>query len=334
VVIESRAPSGVKLTAIAAAVLGLVAATAVVGYFNFGSVLAAMKPIGVGGFAVVIAAQLALFIPLGLSWWLVSSERLSLAPAFMWARLMREAASDVLPFSHLGAVLISTRAAVLGGVSAATASGACVVDITFEIVAQLIYTLFGVAWLAHHLGFARGDHSLIVPIMAGVAIATLMVAGFIAVQRKGLRAVEGLIGRLIPSAAKQAAAVTAVVEQAHGQPLRLLTSLGLHVFSWVASAGGTWLILGFIGHPIDFVSVCAIESLLFAIRNAAFIVPSGLGVQEGAYALIGPLFGLPAESALALSLLKRARDIGIGVPMLLVWQLVESRKTLRGAMAR
>lgn len=52
-------------------------------------------------------------------------------------------------------------------------------------------------------------------------------------------------------------------------------------------------------------------------------------VQEGAYALLGPLFGLPVEAALALSLLKRARDITIGVPVLLSWQLVESRRRLR-----
>jgi uncharacterized membrane protein YbhN (UPF0104 family) len=82
------------------------------------------------------------------------------------------------------------------------------------------------------------------------------------------------------------------------------------------------------GHPLPFVSVVAIESLLFAARNAAFVVPSGLGVQEGVYALLGPLFGLPSEAALALSLLKRARDIAVGVPVLLSWQLVEGRRTL------
>jgi uncharacterized membrane protein YbhN (UPF0104 family) len=74
------------------------------------------------------------------------------------------------------------------------------------------------------------------------------------------------------------------------------------------------------------VSVVAIESLLFAIRNAAFVMPGGLGVQEGAYVLIGPLFGLPAEAALALSLLKRARDIVIAVPALIIWQLMEQRR--------
>jgi uncharacterized membrane protein YbhN (UPF0104 family) len=77
----------------------------------------------------------------------------------------------------------------------------------------------------------------------------------------------------------------------------------------------------------------AIESLLFAIRNAAFMVPSGLGVQEGAYALLGPLFGLPPEAALALSLLKRARDVAIGVPVLLSWQILEGKRRLSESAA-
>jgi len=54
-----------------------------------------------------------------------------------------------------------------------------------------------------------------------------------------------------------------------------------------------------------------------------FVAPAGLGVQEGTYALVGPLFGLPAEAGLALSLLKRGRDLVVGVPTLLAWQAVE-----------
>jgi hypothetical protein len=37
-------------------------------------------------------------------------------------------------------------------------------------------------------------------------------------------------------------------------------------------------------------------------------VPNAVGVQEGAYILLGAIFGLSAETVLALSLLKRARD--------------------------
>ncbi len=321
-----------RAAAIAAAVIGLFVATAVIGYFNVGDILAAMRPIGVAGFMAVIAAQLALFIPLGLAWWLVApGETIGRAPVFAWGRLMREAASDVLPFSQLGGLVIAARAAVLGGTSTAVAFGSSLVDTTVEIVAQLIYTLVGVALLAHRLGFAARGDRLLFSIAAGLLVAAALVGLLIALQRRGLNLMERLFHRLAPSAGHHATAVAKVVETATDEPLRLWAGLGLHVFAWFGAAGGTWLILLLIDRPLPFTSVAAIESLMFAIRNAAFVAPSGLGVQEGAYALLGPLFGLPVEAALALSLLKRARDIAVGVPMLLSWQLVESRRRLRDA---
>jgi len=66
-----------------------------------------------------------------------------------------------------------------------------------------------------------------------------------------------------------------------------------------------------------------IESLLYAIRTVAFAIPNAVGVQEGAYILLGGSFGLTPEMGLALSLLKRARDLAIGLPALGVWQALE-----------
>jgi putative membrane protein len=328
---RSTAAARGRATAVIAAVIGLFIATAIISYFNVGAVLAAIRPIGVRGFAVAVAAQLILFVPLGLAWWLAAPGAGKGPGVFMWGRLTREAAADVLPFSQLGGIVLAARIAVLGGVVSTTAFGGIVVDISFEMIAQLIYTLFGVALLVHHLGFGAGNDRLLALLLAGLVLGAIMVASFIATQRRGLQLVERMIDRLVPAAAGHTAALTQAVEAAYARPLRLWGCLALHVFSWFGSAAGTWLILRFINHPLPYLSVAAIESVLFAVRNAAFIVPSGLGVQEGAYALLGPLFGLPAEAALALSLLKRARDIVIGVPLLLVWQFVESRRAMPGA---
>ncbi len=42
--------------------------------------------------------------------------------------------------------------------------------------------------------------------------------------------------------------------------------------------------------------------------------------------MLAPLFGLPPEMGIAVSLLKRAREIVLGVPALIYWQGFESRK--------
>jgi uncharacterized membrane protein YbhN (UPF0104 family) len=69
-----------------------------------------------------------------------------------------------------------------------------------------------------------------------------------------------------------------------------------------------------------------------AVRSVAFAVPGALGVQEGAYVVIGLLFGLSPQDALALSLLKRARDLVIGAPALVIWQVMEGRRLLRPSL--
>jgi hypothetical protein len=60
-------------------------------------------------------------------------------------------------------------------------------------------------------------------------------------------------------------------------------------------------------------------------------VPAALGIQEGAYVVLGGLFGISPEVALALSLLKRARSLLLGVPPLLLWQVAEGRLLWRRA---
>jgi hypothetical protein len=85
----------------------------------------------------------------------------------------------------------------------------------------------------------------------------------------------------------------------------------------------------FADRALPFGEVLVIESLLYAIRTFAFAIPNAVGVQEGAYILVGTAFGLTPEMALALSLLKRARDLAIGLPALGIWQIAEGGRLWR-----
>jgi hypothetical protein len=98
-----------------------------------------------------------------------------------------------------------------------------------------------------------------------------------------------------------------------------------------ASAAEAWLALRLAGAPLGFGPVLTIKGLLYAIRSVAFAVPNAVGVQEGAYILLGAEFGVTPDLALALSLLKRARDLVIGLPALAVWQWAETGHIWRRA---
>jgi hypothetical protein len=54
-----------------------------------------------------------------------------------------------------------------------------------------------------------------------------------------------------------------------------------------------------------------------------------LGLLEGSFVVFGALFGLPADTALAISLSKRVRELALGLPGLFVWHWIEGHHLLR-----
>jgi uncharacterized membrane protein YbhN (UPF0104 family) len=116
------------------------------------------------------------------------------------------------------------------------------------------------------------------------------------------------------------------LNEVYQRPGGVAASIALHLAAWVVSAVGVWFALRFAGVGIGLGAVLAIESLVCAVRSAGFIAPMAMGVQEAAYSLIGPLFGLPADMAVAVSLIKRASSLTVGVPALVIWQAVEGRR--------
>jgi len=101
------------------------------------------------------------------------------------------------------------------------------------------------------------------------------------------------------------------------------------ISSLVVGSGEIWLALWVLDLPDSFLNALILQSMVLTIRSAAFAVPAGLGVQEGGYLLVGSLLGIPGDGAFALSLVSRAREIGLGIPALIALQAIEARRLLR-----
>ncbi len=115
-------------------------------------------------------------------------------------------------------------------------------------------------------------------------------------------------------------------QRLYGDPPRLLLGTALHLVGWFGTGVCTWISLRLLGHPVDLVHVLALEALLDAVIAAAFVVPGAAGVQEAGYVGLGAVFGVPPEIALSVSLLRRAREISWGLPVLGIWQWQEVRR--------
>jgi putative membrane protein len=310
----------------AAAAIGFAIAVYLVFRVGLTPVLDAVRNVGIGGFAIICGYALALIVVLASGWY-------ALFPApgrkpftdFLVARQIRDSASDVLPFSQLGGIFIGARALSLRGVSAPRAFASAATDVTTELVAQIVFIAIGVAFCAARLRGSQITEDLATGIPIGIVLMVPGIALFIGLQRRGGRLAEIVAGRWIPKALKHAEAFNVAINDFYRSPQRLASSSALHLAGWLASGVGTWITISLMGGRISVLSAIAIEAILSGARSAFVFVPGALGVQEIAYASLAPVFGLPQEIGLAASLLKRARELTIGIPVLLAWQAMEGQ---------
>lgn len=306
---------------------GVALAAVLLGRSELGNIAAALESLGVGGFALVVAVHAALLCGMGLGW---AALARGIHPArwFVWARLVRDGTAEVLPLSQLGGFVFGSRALVLAGSSARFAAASTVVDVTLELAGQLVYTLLGLGLLAWLKPGSAIELPALVALLGMAGLAVL----FVLAQRGGLGAVErtvaGLTRRLFGGQA-QPGSLRETIGDLHRNRSNLVLCGSVHLACWLLVGGETWLMLRLLGAPVGLASALVIDSLLAGLRSMAFMVPQALGVQEGGYMLLGALFGVTPEAALALSLVRRARDLAIGGPVLMAWQWVEGRRALR-----
>jgi putative membrane protein len=318
-----------RLALIVAACLGGLTAIYLVFYIGVDPVMSAIASLGWSGFALLCLMGTGLFALLSVAWFVLMPEGKSASwLTFFWGRTVRDSAAEVLPLSQIGGFVIGARAIILRGVSTADAYGSTVVDVTTEMLAQILFVVMGVILLVRHLGFHSLHSELFGPLLIGPVLAALGAAGFIVVQRKGPAFAESMMARLFPQAVRHAGAFARAISAIYASPGRIVASVAIHFLGWMATALMSWIVVRLIGGHVSYMSIVAIESALSAIRSAAVLVPSAMGVQEATYAMLMPLFGVSSAIGLALSLLKRAVNIAIGIPVLLAWQGMEGRHAL------
>jgi putative membrane protein len=318
----------VKVGVILGALAGLALATGLILHFGWRQVGDAALATGWQGLAAITAIYCVCLLISGLAWRAVLLDAPRNATlACLWGRWLRESIGNLIAVLPTAGELAGARELTLHGVRPGMAGASTIVDLTMELLSQIAFTLFGLAlFLTWYPGREIGAW-----LVSGLAISVLAAAGFILAQRKGLfdlleKLPERLDLKWAWKALPEDEGVQAGIHTIYRHHRRISTGAALHLAGWVVGAGEAWVGLWFMGHALLWSEVLILESLAFALRTAAFVVPARLGVQEAGYIVLGALFGLSPEVALALSLLKRAREIATGLPCLIIWQGLEARR--------
>ncbi len=297
--------------------LGAAAAVAASVYADAAAVARALEGLRITGLLLIVLLHLPVVCLLGFAWRLVAGTHPPASRSrFLWARLVRDAGAEVLPFSQLGGFVLALSA--LGRERLIVARGAVsmTIDLTIEFAAKLPYVLAGLLALLELA--PRSDLSRPLSIALGVS-AAVVVLPLLARRRLATRleALAGAIKARWPSLRSLdfSAAGSDIHTTFKGllrQRGRLFAGFALHVGCWFLGAAETWVVFHLLGSHPSLLQALAIDSAVAGLRTFGFMIPAAAGVQEASYLLAAGVFGIPPARAIAASFARRARDLALG----------------------
>lgn len=239
-------------------------------------------------------------------------------------RWIGEAVNSLLPTAQIGGDLVRAQLLAAQGVDGGAAAAAMLADIAVGTLTQGLFGIAGLLAFARDLGGAPGR---------SIGLGSLFLLGAAVVMLGVLHVGAGRVLARVPFAVRLSAraktlaggiaATDAGMRALTSRPHALVASAAWHLAGWFSHVGETWLVLALCGARVSFTAALAIEALSATARAGAFFLPGGIGVQEGIIVYLSRRLGVPLEQALALALVKRFREIAVGLPGLAAWALAE-----------
>ena len=306
---------------------GLALATWLIGGFGLAEVMALLGQAGWGIAAVVLFHAVQVLFS-AWAWRTIAGPTVPRPGlgAFMALRWIREGVNNLLPVAQIGGEIVAARLLRRRGINLAQAVAGSVGDLTMEMLTQIAFTLLGLALLI----LLVGESGVGGYVLGGLAVAGGGAAAFIAAQWFGLagwieRGILKLSNSFGWAPLGEIAGLDAAIRDIYRHPGRAALACLHHTVSWLLGGIEVCLALHLLGTDVGIGEGLVIEALGQALKAAGFAVPGALGVAEGGYVVVCHLFGLSPELALALGLVKRLREVVLGVPALFAWQWLESR---------
>lgn len=329
-----------KLLSYIAGVLGLGVAIALVAHQGWSEIMAAIDHAGwpllwllpfhvlpllldVVGWRVLIAPR--------------DPHRQATVPFLFWVAAIREASNRLLPVANIGGEIIGIRLVKWRGIGGAATAASVIMEVLLTLVNQYLFTALGIILLIELTSNISAFSTVISALAASVPLPIFLI--ILLRHGKVFSRLEGFAEKLLGGRSTlteliDGANLDQEIREQYSRPLRLIVATGWQFAGYVTGSFETWLALHLLGFPISVWDAIAIEAVTQALRHIIFVVPAGLGVQEGGLVLFGNMIGLPPEASVALSLVKRMREVAFGLPALISWQWAEARRLYTGASAR
>jgi len=243
-----------------------------------------------------------------------------------WVTTVRDAVDRLLPVASVGGSVVGIRLMRWRSLGGAQVAASVIVEILLTLLVLYLFVALGLCLLLELHGAVAGYGRFLLAFAPSlpVPIAALLLLRHGSLAGRVYHLLRPLLGKVATPA--EAAALDTEVRASLGRPWPFIHAGVLQFFAFVSGAFEVWFALRLFGHPVGAGTAIALESMMQAVRHLAFIVPSGLGVQEAGLVIFGGALGVGGELAIAISMVKRMRELLCGLPSLVSWQWLEARR--------
>lgn len=284
------------------------------------------------GLVAIIALELVVDGFNTLGWWFTfpAGVRRGNYRRLFFVRLAGTALNQTLPAASIGGE--PAKVYLLGPefpVAAAIAS---------VMTSSVIFSLSKVGFIASAAIFTwrrfQVPHALAVAILIGFIVTVCGVGAFLFMQLRGFtRATKSILAWVpIPERWKEAVEnftpgiEEEIIDFYRSRPRDLILAVLSHELAFCCGVMQIWLMLGWLGLPRELGISVAIESFTMLLGFVTFIVPGGIGVQEGSSLLAFTALGFPASAGIAVGIAFRLTSIVGAVAGLLAFTALKGRK--------
>jgi putative membrane protein len=235
-------------------------------------------------------------------------------------RLIKEAVNALLPGAQVGGDVVRAKLSVRDGLTQAEATASCVIDVLTGMMGLVLFVLASLVvamTTLHDPRLAQAGLALIV-LVAAIAL-SLFVAHKVGAGRR-----LGQFSQRWTAVASRVGELGQAFRGIGRQRANLVASWAWHMAAWIGGAFETYVSMWALGLNPTLLQALIVEGLAQTAKVVGFAIPGALGVQEGGYLLLGGALGLTPDQALALSLLRRLRELTLGGIGLFLWRATRS----------
>jgi uncharacterized protein (TIRG00374 family) len=257
------------------------------------------------GFALYLAASFVAYALDTWAWRLVFAKgqpHVGFARLFS-IRMAGEAVNKVTPLASLGGEPLKAYLLVRCGAGAGEAGASVAVAKNVMTLGQIAFIFTGIG-LAFTLAPQKQGPLLALGIFPALILTAMIVTAILDHRLRRRRKSE-----------KDGAAPNKVLvlwgqfaDYFWANPSVVLSSFVVFYVGWAAGALELIAAAYLLGFPLSITEAVAYEALLASITMATFFIPANAGSQEGGFAYLAPLLGLPPYGV-ALAVLRRCRDV-------------------------